>query len=127
MHTILTALQAADAAYCEEPTPQNNYAICIAQRAYYKALRPHSTPMRRVQNMVQRATTNRKREKDNPNWQDMALHQFRRARQMHMRLQALAILNPPPPATPGPKRFRPPRTGRTRTIHPITRRYVYSD
>lgn len=127
MHTILAALQAADAAYCEEPTPENNRAIVLAQRAYYKALRPHSNPMRRARNMVQRAQQNRKREKGNPAWQQMAYHQYVRAKHLYLRLRALQSLNPPPKATPGPKRYRPQRTKRTRTIHPITRRYVYSD
>lgn len=147
MHStnILTALHqellAADAAYSENATRTNHLAVSAAQRAYYAALRRWlvgnananaNAPylwVRRAQLLHKRAQLNRRREKQDETWQDIALHQVQRARRVLMIARAQADqMSPeaPPRATPAPPP-KAPRPKRTRTIHPITGRYVYSD
>jgi hypothetical protein len=120
------ALQDADTLYANYPTPNNNRQVVRAQRQYYLHLR-NATPLRRANNMHLRAQQNLKRELHNPTWQAMARHQCTRMRHILLRMRALnALTNPPQPSKHDPRKRRPqPPPPKQRTIHPITRRYVY--
>lgn len=134
------ALAQADYTYAQHQTPDNNLAICRAQRIYYVALAKYNNHIlprthalaKRAQMLVQRAHQNRKRLKQDTAWQSLTLHQVRRAQQIYNRARAIRdvmrtdkemeeYLNPTPAPTP------PTVTRRKRVIHPITRRYIYVD
>ena len=138
MQTSLTeahhSLIAADNAYANLPSPANHLAVLAAQRVYYARLRQQQREtahtaeqwVRRAQIILERARLNLQRRKDSPTWQEIALHQYQRARRVYMRARAQADLMPKPPKQVTRKRVPvPPR--RKRVAHPITRRWVYVD
>lgn len=130
-------LVAADRTYANSRTPANHHKIIHAQRVYYALLSqyvrnyypPDISIVKRADAIMKRALLNRKREKANPEWQDIALHQYRRAIIVHRRAYALAEtiptwpINAPPPA----KRVLKVQSPKVRVIHPVTGRYVYVD
>lgn len=123
-------LIAADHAYIKNPTSQNNLAICRAQRTYYAELTHYNrsvyltqdASLLRAKAMKRRAQQNLKRERNSVTWQQLAQHQLRRADRICMRVLAQTST----PASP-PVRKPPSAKRRKRIIHPITRRYIYSD
>jgi hypothetical protein len=135
-------LLTADSTYAELPSPANHLAVLRAQRVYYALLRqqyrrsmqqapsPKTTLyaeqwVRRAQIILERARLNLARRKDSPRWQEIALHQYRRARRVLMRAQAQADLMRPPTTPTRTRRNTPPTPRRKRVPHPITRRWVY--
>lgn len=132
------AMLTADHTYEDNPTHQHNQTVCRAQRAYYNALwrycrainvASHVLMVRRAIALRARAIQNRKRLPHDSTWQELTLHQYRRARNLCNRAHAMASMMPEAPQ-PIPTRSRPVKrkpAPRARTRHPITGRMVYTD
>lgn len=129
-------LIAYDRAYAQQPTSDTHHAILRAQRAYYAALSSYNKhhisnyyvrTLKRAKYIMVRAQMNQKREKHNAHWQDIGIHQYRRANHIRMRANALYDAEVPPPPR---KKRRPeemPVRTQTRIKHPVTGRYIYVD
>lgn len=123
---------ALDTAYAETPTPEVHARLRQAQRDYYRELlhyyraiyahRPHELRSAFMSVMVKRARQNRKQQLDDPDWQELALHQYRRVWRQHQR--ALAIREVEDPPAPKPERHRAPKPTHKRVRHPVTLRWV---
>jgi hypothetical protein len=125
-------LERCDTLYSEHPTHTNNQLIIRAQRVYYRRFStytratqpPHEARVTIARALVTRAHTNRKRLTNDPHWQDLTLHQVRRAVLVRTRCIALSEYEHPTP--PPPPRTRKP-TRLPRVPHPITGRMMYYD
>jgi hypothetical protein len=125
-------LQRCDHAYAEHPTPANNQLIIRAQRVYYRRFitytratqPPHEARVSIARALVTRAHTNRKRLPTNTSWQELTLHQVRRAAILRTRCIALSDYEHPP--EPPRERTRKPQR-LPRVHHPITGRMMYYD
>jgi hypothetical protein len=124
-------LQRCDTVYSEHPTPYHNRLIVRAQRVYYRrfilytrANNPeHIARVKIARALHVRAQANRKRLPTNPTWQDLTLHQVRRANTLRMRCIALSDYEYPISAY-----VRPVRTEKLQRVkHPITGRMMYYD
>lgn len=124
-------LLAADRAYINNPTYENHRNIVTAQRTYYALLsqytrntQPYATTLRKRARWIwERTQLNLKRERMNPAWQSIALHQWRRASRIRLRANAVADAEDPPT----PPRARKQRSLKVRQQHPVTGRYIYVD
>jgi hypothetical protein len=125
-------LERCDQTYAEHPTPHNNLLIIRAQRVYYRRYAtyvratqpPHVARVSIARALVTRAHTNRKRLPTNTLWQDLTLHQVRRAALVRTRAIALSDFEHPP--EPPRERTRKPER-LPRVHHPITGRMMYYD
>jgi hypothetical protein len=125
-------LERCDRLYAEHPTPYHHTLIIRAQRVYYRrfitytrATQPsHEARVTIARALVTRARTNRKRLTNDHSWQELTLHQVRRAALVRTRAMALSEYEhptpPPQPRTPKPTRL-------PRVYHPITGRLLYYD
>jgi hypothetical protein len=125
-------LERCDALYSEHPTHNNNRLIIRAQRVYYRRYStyvratqpPHEARVSIARALVTRAHTNRKRLTNDPYWQELTLHQVRRAAMTRTRAIALSDYEHPP--EPPRERTRKPQR-LPRVHHPITGRMMYYD
>lgn len=125
-------LEKRDSAYAEHPTHTHNRFIIRAQRVYYRRFAaytratqpPHIARTMIARALFTRASTNRKRLPNDPHWQDLTLHQVRRAALVRTRAIALSEYEYPP--EPPRERMRKPER-LPRVHHPITGRLLYYD
>lgn len=128
-----------DREYAEHQTPETNAQLVCAQRAYYAELahfdrahyRPDEARYRTATALLRRAMQNRKRLPHDSEWQEMAAYQVQRA--TRIRAHAMALWDDYKPDTQRrleqevtTHNHTPKPTKPKRTIHPITRRYVYT-
>lgn len=125
-------LLAADHQYQQHRTQKGHQHINHCQQRYYAALSrmlrtkypPHTAAVRRAKLLCDRARANRARQKDDPVWQDIALHQYRRAQ--HTRMRAMYQEEATTQLPTQRYKYDQNEPVRVRIKHPITGRYTYT-